>query len=357
MTPVRRFRPFVVVTVAVVVSAIAVLGLLGSPAGADPARPTNFRSRILSVEPALQGATVEIAGGDAFVVLTVERGHEAIVPDYGDGTNRPYLRFQADGTVQLNESSAAASANESRFGTSSARFDPDAEPRWRTVATDGSYAWHDHRVHLMVPDDMAVVDERGRVDLGGEEGTWQIPLSIDGTETVVEGELVRLDAPSAWPWYLAAAVAALVLVGGVVALGAGRWVVSVALAITSASAAYVAATELSEAPKGSGASSVPLIIAGAALLGALGTTIATGMGSRGQPVARISTALAAVTLLWWGATRIEVFANTILPSGLDAVDRTATAAALALGAAVAVLLVWRPGLLFGSGKTIEQDPT
>lgn len=354
MTPVRRLRAFVVVAVTVVVSTI---GLLGSAAGADPARPTNFRSRILSVEPTMQGATVEIAGGDAFVVLTVERGHEAIVPDYGtDGTDRPYLRFDADGTVQLNESSAAASANESRFGTSSERFEPDAEPRWRTVASDGSYAWHDHRVHLMVPDDMAVVDERGRVDLGGEDGTWQIPLNIDGTETVVEGELVRLDAPRAWPWYLAAALASLVLVGGVVALGAGRWAVSVALVITAASAVYVAATELSAAPKGSGASSVPLIIAVAALLGSLGTTVATGMGSRGQPAARVSTALAAATLLWWGATRIAVFANTILPSNLDAVDRTATAAALALGAAVAVLIVWRPGLMFGSGEATAPDP-
>ena len=206
------------------------------------------------------------------------------------------------------------------------------------------------------PGDMAVVDERGRVDLGGEDGTWQIPLSIDGTETVVEGELVRLDAPSAWPWYLAAALASLVLVGGVVALGAGRWAVSVALVITAASAVYVAATELSEAPKGSGASSVPLIIAVAALLGSLGTTVATGMGSRGQPAARVSTALAAATLLWWGATRIAVFANTILPSNLDAVDRTATAAALALGAAVAVLIVWRPGLMFGSGEATAPDP-
>lgn len=356
MTPARpRLRSFVAATVAVVVSTV---GLLSTPAGADPARPTNFRSRILSVQPPMKGATIEIAGGDAFVVLSVDRGHEAIVPDYGaDGTERPYLRFEADGTVQLNESSAAATANESRFGTRSERFDPDAEPRWRTVATDGSYAWHDHRIHLMVPDDMAVVDERGRVDLGGEDGTWQVPLTLDGTQTVVTGELVQVDAPAAWPWYLAAALVAVALVGTVVLVRPGLRAVSVALVAVAASAVYVSVTELLDAPEGSGASSVPLIIAAMALLGSVGVAVTGFLGRRTRSTARVATALSAATLLWWGATRVDVLSHSILPSGLGGLDRTATTAALALGAAMALLLVWRPTAMVDQPDAGDAGPS
>ena len=77
-----------------------------------------------------------------------------VVPDYaaGEGTDaRPYLRFGPDGTVEVNERSVAAAANESRYGTDrradrGRRRAPlaDAWPR------DGRYVWHDHRIHWML---------------------------------------------------------------------------------------------------------------------------------------------------------------------------------------------------------------
>jgi hypothetical protein len=328
-------------------SVASVLVASGGPAAADPPRPTNFESRILSVDPPLDRAAVSIEGGDAFMVLTVEPGQEAMVPDYGDDdTERPYLRFMADGTVQVNERSAAASANDSRFGAADAAFDPEAEPTWRTVADGGTYAWHDHRIHLMVPDDMAVVDDRGRVDLGGPEGTWEVPLIVGGVDSVVRGELVRLDAPAPWPWYavivvLAATMLALVALAG----PAPPWVWPTLLVLAAAAASCVSWVELSEAPEGSGASAVPLVIACASLVGAAIAVGARWLGPRAASLVLAGTALAASTLLWWGATRHAVLVSEILPSGLGPIDRAANAAAIGLGLATAVLLVWRPATL------------
>lgn len=338
--------------VAWLATSLAVLALVQAttarPASADPPRPTNHRSRVIAVDPpAPPGVSVEIQGGDAFVVMTVDRGHEVVVPDYGaSDTDRPYLHFQDDGTVRMNESSAAASANESRFGTRDPGFDPDGEPRWRTVSTTGSHAWHDHRIHLMVPDHLAVVDERGRVDLGGEDGTWEIPLEVDGVATTVTGELIRVDAPAAWPWYAAVVlIGAAVLVVAMSVTAVGRGIVGLALLVAGLASGYVAATELANAPDGSGASSVPIILASASVLGAL-MPIGSGIGGDRRPMlARTGTALSAAALTWWGATRLAVFSNSILPSQLGSLDRTVTALALGIGAVVAVVLMWRPSLV------------
>jgi hypothetical protein len=341
---------------AALLTALCLLGLAAEPVAADPARPTNFRSRIISVEPSTSAARVEIAGGDSFVVLSVEPGHEVVVPDYGaEGTDRPYLRFRADGTVELNEASAAASANESRYGSSSERFDPDAAPRWRRVAGGGSYAWHDHRIHLMVPEDMAVVDERGRVDLGGGDGTWQVPLIVDGSPTVVTGELLRMELPPTPAWY----IGALTLLGFVVvALVRARralWPVRVALLSVGATAAFVSFTELSEAPEGSGASAAPLGVARVAVFGAASTLLAPRLGARARSVARGGTALAAATLTWWALDRLDVLRFAVLPSGLGDLDRAATAAAFSVGLGTAVVLLWRPArLLDEPGTTVDQ---
>lgn len=372
MVPVRRSRLHILLTAVppATPSALAAIGTLvavvslallvdARPAAADPPRPTNHRSRVLSVEPPAEGVTVDIRGGDAFVQITVEPGHEVIVPDYGTAdTERPYLHFQPDGTVRLNESSAAASANESRFGSADPGFDPDGDPRWRTVAEDGSHAWHDHRIHLMVPDDMAVVDHRGRIDLGGEDGTWEIPLEVDGVRTTVTGELIRVDPPSTWPWVLLVVMTASALLAGLVLAGSlARRLIGPVLVAAGATAAFVSATELTNAPAGSGASPLPLVLAIASTLGAAVATVAmpargadgtegsTVGDSRRRAVARGGASLSAATLMWWGVTRTAVFSNAILPSGLGSLDRISTSVALGVGAATAVVLMWRPALV------------
>jgi len=93
---------------AVALLAAAAVALCGEPAGADPAGPTNQRSRVVAVEPPSEGAVVRVVGGDAFLELSLDRGHEVVVPGYG---GEPYLRFRRDGRVEENRRSPAVSSS------------------------------------------------------------------------------------------------------------------------------------------------------------------------------------------------------------------------------------------------------
>ena len=95
--------------------AVSGLGLLAgaAPVAADPAKPTDYRSEVTSIEPAVEGVTVQVAGGDGFLDVQVATGHEVIVEGYrGD----PYLRFEPDGTVSRNLRSEATYINDDRYG-------------------------------------------------------------------------------------------------------------------------------------------------------------------------------------------------------------------------------------------------
>ena len=87
---------------AAVLGACTLLGLAAAPAAADPPRPTNYRSTVTNVTPALPvGAEVRVIGGDSLIELSLPPGHTAVVADY-PGSNEdeavPYLRFDADGS-------------------------------------------------------------------------------------------------------------------------------------------------------------------------------------------------------------------------------------------------------------------
>src|SRR4051812_31784639 len=96
--------------------ALAAVGLVvtAGPAAADAAKPGDFSSEVTSVEPDPGGFDIDVTGGDAFVTLDVDEGHEVIVDGY---LGEPYLRFNDDGTVEENQNSQAAYINTSRFGS------------------------------------------------------------------------------------------------------------------------------------------------------------------------------------------------------------------------------------------------
>ena len=316
-------------------------------AQADPARPTNFESTVLSAQPELpSGIDLAIVGGDAFLSLRVDQGIEVMVPDYTQGpgtTPPPYLRFEADGTVSVNEASAAAVINDARYGRAGASIDLDEPPRWTTVATDGTYAWHDHRVHWMTPTTPPTMAGTRRIDMGGDEGTWEVDLIVDGVPTVVTGELLLLPAPSPVPWMaLGVLVAAAIGAFGVIRVRAtGRAphrILAIVVAAFGVAATVVGWAQWHDVPAGAGGSPFTAIIPA---IGAVAAAVAVVVSAARI---RLVALLAAVACMGaWAWMRRLVVARAVLPTTLPfPVDRLVTVVALGLAVGVAAVVVWRP---------------
>jgi hypothetical protein len=313
---------------------LAVGAVVGaSPAAADPARPTTFRSEIERIEPDVEGVTVEVVGGDAFLRVTAEPGRTVAVPGYG---GEPWLRIGPDGRVEQNRASSATYLNDSRDGVVPVPdgVGPDAEPEWEVVATDGSWAWHDHRVHYMGTGTPAVeelADGTRRVQ------EWTVPIAVDGTDVVVEGRLVLLD--------LVVPVLALVvaLVAGALAYVLGRRRPGPTAAVASAVAAVVAlAVGIGEwvlQPAGAGASVLVLALPA---LGVVAAVVAVVLAVRGRS-GSVAVLGAVALLAGWGLMRVSVLWHPELPTVLPAeADRTGVAVVLALAAVAGALATRAP---------------
>lgn len=295
---------------ALVVALVAAVGP-ARPAAADAARPGNVRSEVTGTTPGIP-VQARVVGGDAFLQLTVERGHEVVVLDYVGGD---YVRIDADGTVSENRGSAAWRLNRTRYGDG--EVDPEATGAadWRVVARDGTWAWHDHRVHWMSP-------------TTAPDTSWTVPLRVDGRAAEILGRYGPVDAPAGWPWWLvvAALAAASALVASRVARPAG------ALALVAVAVTAPVAVALHRLPAATWAGSALL---GAALLAAVGS-LATRRPTSGALVAG-----AGVALALWGLRRVSVFDHAVLVTSLPAwLDRVAVAVALGIGAGLVAGSVW-----------------
>jgi hypothetical protein len=321
---------------AAVLAGAAALALHASPAAADPPGPSDFRSTVTAVEPAADGLRAEVVGGDAFLELTVEDGHEVVVEGYGD---EPYLRFLPDGTVERNSRSEATYLNEDRQGAVELPEDADneAEPAWEEVADGGTYAWHDHRIHWMGN------DTPPGFGAGEVVQEWTVDIAVDDTPTAVRGELVLAGDVSSLPWFALAAVAA----AAVVLAGRRhpRVAAAAAVVVGALGAAVAGYGELAAAPPDTGASPLVLVVPGLGLLCGL---LALGAALRVLPIERAAPALTlagAAALIGWAVLRAEVLWTPVLPTELpDDLDRALTALAIGLGVAAAGLVVWAGGL-------------
>ena len=327
---------------------LSLVGLaVATPASADPARPTDYRSTVLRVHPKLpQGVEVSVVGGDSFLELRVARGHSAVVPDYEQGagtTPEPYLRFLADGTVERNERSIAAAINRSRYGTDPTAADPKGTPKWTVVARDGRYLWHDHRIHWMLPNRPKAVSADGRVDMGGPNGAWTVDLTVDDEPVVVTGELVLLASPSPVPWLGMLVLAAGCLIGlALFRVRAGRpaphRALAGALAISSLLAVGVGTAQWFDIPKAAGGTILTAAIPAVALVASVVAFVA-----RAARTKLVALAAAVAALGGWAVLRRTVLTRAVLPTSLPfAVDRAVTALALGVALAGVTILVWRP---------------
>jgi hypothetical protein len=297
-----------------------------TPASADPAGPTNYRSEVTSVNPESPGLEARVVGGDAFLEVTVLPGTSALVQGY---EGEPYLRFDPDGRVWANRSSPAFWVNMDRNGLSPvpATASPDATPEWVQVADGGSWSWHDHRIHWMSPDPPPTVGG----DTEHEVLTWRVPIEVDGKPATILGKLTWFPSLPAWPWALVAtAVFALLVWQG------SRWVViPAALAATAAAALGLEVAQVTATPAGAGADALSIGVVAMSLVAAVG---ALGAKSRQPRLADDLILLCAILMLVWSLRRIGAFAAPVLPIPVpEALARAVLAASL--GTSVAGIVV------------------
>jgi hypothetical protein len=306
---------------------LALVLLAAGPASADPAGPSDFRSRVTGISPPAAGVHAEIRGGDTFLEVRVDRGHEVVVDGY-DGD--PYLRVLEDGTVQRNRNSQATYLNESRKGTGTPppNAKTGADPDWETVADGGTYAWHDHRVHWMSEASPPV--PRGSKVTGAYD-PWKVPIVVDGQRADIEGTLTYEDAATPVPWL------ALVLVAGVLLalLGRRRAVLASAGALTAASVLAVVVGRADWASTPGGGNPLLWVLP---LVAALEGVVA--LVSRLRTVSVVGTLGAVAFLSAWVLLRFDVLTKPVLPTSLPFwLDRATTSASLGLCIAAAFLAV------------------
>lgn len=313
---------------------VGVLTLLPvTPALADPARPTHFRSSVTAVVSAdgteVAGVEAEVVGGDAYLVLTTPGGRPVEVPGY-DG--EPYLRFRPDGIVQVNTRSPARWLNDARYGdvTVPATADADAPPAWETVAEDGIYAWHDHRVHFMSPAMPPGVDPDA--DAPQQVLTWEVPLLVADVPATITGQLEWLPGPGP-------AIPVLLALGTLVAAAAvfRTRAVERALLVVAPVAAAVGVWTVQAAPPGSDRESVLVVLPAVAIASlVLARLVERGQTGAGRWLASAATLPVLAWGGWWVTTWLRPIAPTPLPVGIV---RGVVAAALAVGIAGALTLV------------------
>jgi hypothetical protein len=328
---------------------VAVVGLVlgAGPAAADTAKPGDFSSAVTSVEPRPDGLDVETSGGDSFLTVTVDEGHELVVAGY---SGEPYLRINADGTVEENQSSPATFINSSRNGTNElAPADlqglsgdelADLEPEWQQVATGGTYSWHDHRTHFMGVGDIPVSRGEDFPD------AWTVPMTFDGEAVTVTGTITFHDDISPIPWYL---LALAVLIGLAVAgTGLPDRLPPVIAAVVAALAIAVAWIGYTSLPSGTGASVVPAVVGAVALVLALLALFV-------ERLRAVGLLASGVFLATWGVFRLAVLSNPVLPTDVPFVlERLTTALALGVGVGV-VVVAFRSGALTMALLPLDED--
>ncbi|MEU8077871.1 Dyp-type peroxidase [Catellatospora citrea] len=206
----RRARHWLLAVVAGLAAAVL-------PAGAAWAHEvggvgaTNFTTTLSALSPAVPGVSLAVVENGSRLELRNTTAREVVVRGYSD---EPYARIGPDG-VWLNDSSPATYLNTDRFAgtTVPADADPAAPPRWRKISDETVHRWHDHRIHWMLntlPTAVAAAPTAAH-----RVSDWHVDLDYGGTVLSATGSLDWVPGPSPTPWYLLAAVAALLVVGAV----------------------------------------------------------------------------------------------------------------------------------------------
>lgn len=302
--------------------------LTSSPAAADPPRPTDYRTVVDAIEPPVPGLVVQMIGGDSLLELRAPAGRTIAVIGY---RGEEFLRFHADGRVEEDHASYTYRTSQSRYGSAVDAEQTDATD-WRTVSSSGTWAWHDHRSHLMTTQ-----RPLGRSP-GDQVSAGVVPLEVDGAPVRVQLSTFWMEPPSKVPALAGALLAAVLLVLLVVLrrgrLDGARWAILLVLAASLAAIVGGATARARPAHVGG-----PLVEWAFPLLALALGGIALVIRRRGLAVAALL--LAALALLEWGWLRRTVLTKALLPTTMPMpLDRALTAAVLVVAAGSLARATW-----------------
>lgn len=298
-------------------------GAHGGPGGED-ADASNYRTRVLDIEPRVEGLRLRAIDAGSRLELRNDTGSEVVVLGY-DG--EPYLRITDDGVFE-NRRSPATYLNADRYADTPVppEADSSAPPDWRRISGGSTARWHDHRTHWMSPDPPPAV----AADRGSEHvifDAWEVPIRVGSTGVVATGDLAWIPGPSPVAAYATA------LVAGVAAFAVGRtrrWRAGITAAITIGLAAAVLDTIGAWQATSDGA----LAKVGGLTAPVLGATVAVAGVSmlRRAPREGLLMAVAGVVGigLLVGFTNRNWLSRSQLPTGFDpTLARTVVAGAMA----------------------------
>lgn len=190
--------------------------------GSDADVTSNYRTSITDISD-IDGLTAKIVGIDGTIEIAWTGPGSLLVAGY---EGEPYLRIDATGVSQ-NMRSPATYLNQDRYANIELpdTADAGAEPDWQLVTEQRRYQWHDHRVHWMSPTPPSdVVEDDNRTHVIYDR--WEIPLTVDGRDAVIAGQLTWTPPPPLLSWLAgAAAIAA----AGVLVLWSRWWRIGAAL--------------------------------------------------------------------------------------------------------------------------------
>jgi hypothetical protein len=144
-------RRVVIRIVAVAATVIGLVGLTGGPASAHTIsgpKPTNYRSRVVAIAPAVPGITARVVDLGAKFELTNRSSTEITVLGY---ESEPYLRIGPEGVFENLHSQATYINRSGQGGAVPLGIDtsPTATPEWKKISSGHTARWHDHRIHWM----------------------------------------------------------------------------------------------------------------------------------------------------------------------------------------------------------------
>ena len=197
---------------------------------------TRYTSLLRAEHPVLAGVSWRVIDRNDEIEL-VNHSHQKVTVFAYSGEQRnvaydggPYAQILGDETVQVNENSPAYYLNGSFFGNGvavPASASATAAPDWVTVAHNGTYIWHDHRIHWLALDKPKIVTDVHRRTLVRD---WYVPVQVGATKGYLYGQLYW-NAEKSFSFPIGAIIALIVVVIGGAALvivvrrrrgGAGR---------------------------------------------------------------------------------------------------------------------------------------